>query len=72
MRKEKTKAKSWMDKTRRKLLEALEDPKAKIHINLLRASLKKSYQIGKHQDMTVCMDSGFKNSRLSTTVWLST
>ena len=43
-----------------KKLQILEKgPKAKIHLDLLRAALKK-YQIGKLQAMMAYMDSGFK------------
>ena len=45
-----------------KALEGLEeDPKAEIHIDLLRITLKK-YQFGKHQTMREYRDSGSRNS----------
>ena len=44
-----------------KELEGLEEgPKAKIHIDSLRTTLKK-YKIEKRQGMVACMDSGSKN-----------
>ena len=53
------------DRTRE--LERLEEgPKAEIHIELLKKTLKK-YQTGKRQDMMEYMDSGSRNSPPFTT-----
>ena len=56
-----------MDKQHDRELEALEENlKAKIHINLLKKTLKK-YQTGKRQAMMEYMDSGSRNSPPFTT-----
>ena len=48
-------------------LEGLEEgPKAEIHIDLLKTTLK-TYQNGKHQSMMEYMDSGSRNSPPFTT-----
>ena len=51
-----------MDKQHDKRVKIFEEgPKAEIHINLLRTTLKK-YQIGKRQAIMEYMDSGSRNS----------
>ena len=53
-----------------KELERLEEGlKAKIHLDSLRATLKK-YQIGKHQAVMAYMDTSFNQSLPSMTDWL--
>ena len=55
-----------MDKQQEKRERLEEGLEAKIHIDLLKATLNK-YQIEKFQDMMVYMDSGSKNSLPSMT-----
>ena len=45
-----------------KELEGFEEgPKVKIHFHLLRATVKKKYQMGKRPVMMVYVDTGLKN-----------